>query len=419
MVKPKLTPEEKKALRLQKKQEKKLQAIERKKQLKRDYLLREIRYSDQTVRKYEQNWRQMLINISLPNIRNELQFAWHNFEHIIDCKDFKISFLMDELRDAQEQYMMNFRNHLQNIENLIDIFYARSEELQNNNQKQVRKLREEMREDIENSKKASSENEEYLKTMLYGMEMQKKNQAQTLQVDFFLKTNELETEKFNSIQRLKGFLEEKYYTTWNDTKNFYNAFKKQTLERRKSHDELKQQDDFLQQVLVKQLKKLDQNFNYLIKLRQNHAEMRREREDMLKQLNKSQKYYENAFTKMRKILKDEQQFDFNKLLIMTTKFNETIKYLTEMRKKGKCILQLNSVCKKLETIQEKILPFPTTSYSKEKKTDDALAIFWQKFGLIEASKYAINEERLVLQKENDELKSKLRELCKCARINEI
>lgn len=55
----KLTPEEKKAIRIQKKAQKKIAKIEKKKQLKRDILTREIKYSYVSLQKYEKEWKQV------------------------------------------------------------------------------------------------------------------------------------------------------------------------------------------------------------------------------------------------------------------------------------------------------------------------------------------------------------------------
>lgn len=134
---PKLSPEEKKKLAAQKRALKKQQQIEKKKQLKRDVLTRELQYSDLTVRRHEKEWKKMLIQISLPEMKNELLLAWHNFERIIDCKDFVISLLMDEIREAEEQYMMNCKNHIEHIDKMIDLFRETMEEMHSNYDREV------------------------------------------------------------------------------------------------------------------------------------------------------------------------------------------------------------------------------------------------------------------------------------------
>lgn len=140
MPKPKLTLEEKKAAKAAKKAEKKQKLIEKKQQIKRDHLGREVKYGTLTLKKHEHQWRLMLINISLPKMKEDLEFAWHIFERIIDCKDFTISLLMDEIRDAEQQYVMNNRNHMEHIDQLIDLFHIQLEELYAENEKQVNRF---------------------------------------------------------------------------------------------------------------------------------------------------------------------------------------------------------------------------------------------------------------------------------------
>ncbi|CAH1967116.1 unnamed protein product [Acanthoscelides obtectus] len=137
-----VTPEEKKALKAEKKAEKKRKATEKKKQLKRDVLTRELKYSAVTYQRHEKEWRQLLIEKALPGMRDDLEFAWNNFERVIDCKDFTISLLMDEIRDAEQQYMLNYKNHVEHIDKLIDMFRERLEELAADNEHQLTKLQE-------------------------------------------------------------------------------------------------------------------------------------------------------------------------------------------------------------------------------------------------------------------------------------
>lgn len=65
--KPTLTPEEKKALKAEKKAQKKLAAQEKKKQLKRDVISREIKYSNVTLKKYEKEWKEVIYTCLINN----------------------------------------------------------------------------------------------------------------------------------------------------------------------------------------------------------------------------------------------------------------------------------------------------------------------------------------------------------------
>lgn len=80
----------------------------------------------------------MLIRIALPQIRDDLLFAWQNFERTVDCKDFTISLLMDELKYAEYQYSMNFKNHVENIDRFIDMYHERLEEIKSDHDMMVK-----------------------------------------------------------------------------------------------------------------------------------------------------------------------------------------------------------------------------------------------------------------------------------------
>lgn len=66
MPKPKLTPEERKELRRQKKAEKKRLAALKKRQQKVDHLEREVKYGNLTIKRHEKSWREMLLKIAVP-----------------------------------------------------------------------------------------------------------------------------------------------------------------------------------------------------------------------------------------------------------------------------------------------------------------------------------------------------------------
>lgn len=132
-----LTPEERKQLRALKKAEKKQRQQEKKKQLKRELLDREIRYGAVTLKRQEKNWRQLLIGIKVPEMRKELEFAWHHFERLVDCKDFAISLLLDELDKAHGQYFLNLKTHSEHIDQLLQMFGEQVQQLQQDYNNQV------------------------------------------------------------------------------------------------------------------------------------------------------------------------------------------------------------------------------------------------------------------------------------------
>ncbi|KAJ8944689.1 hypothetical protein NQ318_015897 [Aromia moschata] len=445
--KVKLTPEEKKALKLAKKEEKKRQKIEKAKQLKRDYLGREVKYGDLTLKGHEKEWRQMLINLALPKMREDLEFAWHNFERVIDCKNFTISLLMDEIKYAEDQYVMNNRNHIENIDRLIDIFQERIEELQEDYDDEVHLLKtphnSEIHFRLESCKKRgeeevkeiilqTEEDENYIKTMSHILDVERKVQKQNVRAEYFSKLEEEQRKYAYIIKLKKGLLEKTFQDIMKDTVQFLHHYERQTKTRSKEHDELKGQDDAMQELLVGQLEKIRQGCEYIKILRVKLNDSQKLLSRKLKDIQDEHDLFAYAFSALKQRLELDRKTDLQQLITLTVNYNDTMENLDKLKAKVESILQLSAVCRKLETQKEKVKPFPMTGCDP-KSVDDRVSrssiipsgeveeeqflscmeLFWQRVAQADSSRYAINEEREFLKTQNELLKYKLYQYCQC------
>lgn len=421
---PKLTPEEKKLLRAQKKAEKKRAAAERQRQLKFDYLGREVKYGNLTVRRYEKKWKNMLMEISVSHMRDELQYAWHNFERVIDAKDFTISLLLDEIRDAEEQYLVNLRRHNENIDRLINMFHDKLQEMREDNHRDVQELQTTAAAEADIIKAAAGDGENYLKTMLYGLEMESKAQVKQVRGLYLSRIDEEEKKYADLIQALKSGLENRLEQLWNITQDFIKGHQRRTSTRQKDYTALKQQDDALQVILAEQLLKIKKLYDLIKVLRQRYAEIERTQQNVIDDLTLEKNYFNNIFFTLKLRLEADTSVDKKHLVLLTEKSNEIVDALGEYRKKGKWILTLGAVFRELETLQEKILPYPLPPIAKqvsksvpdltasEFDTDD-LYLFWHRVGEADALRYSMNEEKEFLICDNELLRRKIHYFCQC------
>lgn len=422
--KPKLTPEEKKALKAQKAAEKKRLAELKRRQLRHDHLSREIQFGELTRKRYEKKWKEMLVKISLPRMRSDLQFAWHNFERIIDSKDFTISLLMDEIKAAEEQYMLNLRCHSENIDSLITRFRDRLTELRQDSEGQIEAMRASAEEEIEEIKETAAQSEDYLKTMLFGLEMAKKEQEKLVRGDYLSKIDE-ETSKYGDIiQHLRAGLERTFTKLWDDEKDFLKNYTAQTEERRKAYIMLSQQDANLQKICYEQHMKLQNMQECIKKLKQQYADLQEAEGQKISDLMQERQYFADAFWTLRTRLAADRALDGTNLQILAVESNEATTFLEKTLKKGERLLELAAVCRKLETQEEKILPFPLRSSTDilaahsdikidEYKNTSDLYLFWRRVAQTDAVRHSINEEREFLKRENKILKMKIHGYCQC------
>ncbi|KAJ8944690.1 hypothetical protein NQ318_015898 [Aromia moschata] len=400
---PKLTPEEKKALKAAKKEEKKRQKIEQDKQVNRDYLGREVKYGQLTLKRHKREWRQMLVNLALPKMREDLEFAWHNFERVVDCKNFTISLLMDELKEAEDSYMLNAKNQVECIDKLIGLFNERIEELQADYENEIVKFQEQHEQYCEQLRLSAEDEENHIKTVQYMLEVAMKEATQNIRTDYFSKQSSVENKYVLNMKVTKGTLEKKLQNIMKEAVKFFHSYSVRIEQIKMKHDELKSQDDPIQELLLTQLEKIRKACEYLKVLRVKLNDSQEVLGQKLKEAHHENDFFSNTFSLLKTRLEIDRKKDMQQLICLTVNFNKTFDYLKSLQGKVENILQLSAVCRKLETEKEKVVPFPVTIQRILSDPDDkdegpkeflpSMDLFWQRVAQVEASRYALNEEK--------------------------
>jgi hypothetical protein len=85
-----LNDKEKKTTRLARmKERKRREAKERAEVLRKERLMREIKLGTLNTKRYRTLWREMMMRVKMPQIVEDVEVAWHNFERALDIKDYR------------------------------------------------------------------------------------------------------------------------------------------------------------------------------------------------------------------------------------------------------------------------------------------------------------------------------------------
>lgn len=429
MEKVKLTPEEKKALKrkmkLEKKKEKKRLALEKKMQVKIDYLERELKYGELTTAKREKDWKSMLMKISGEKMRKDLDYAWHNFERVIDAKDFTISLLLDEIKQSEEQNLYRTRGHVENIDKLMQIYRDRLFELKNDYDREIDEMIKDARKENDNLNANYKDSESFIKMMLAGLQDAKERFFKNTMGDYIARLNE-ESERFNDITALmKTLLQIQLENVWSKINWFLNMFNKRVKSRLNAHDKYNEADQQVHQLINEQKIKIEQSYQQLQKLKNRHNNIVHYETNRKDELLKERKFYADRFETLKKQLRFEMATDNKNLTLLSIQSNSIIDFLREIERKAERILGTGAVCRKYETQTEKVLPFPQEAPAQnpnphlrvlQKEFEfnlDDLSHFWQRVAQADAVRYSMQEEIVCLNKQNDALKTKIHEYCEC------
>jgi len=418
--KPKLTPEERKKRAIAAKAEKKRTAEERKRQIKFDELSREIKYGNLNVKRYEKKWKTMLLDIALPEMRKDLIYAWYNFERVIDAKDYKISLILDEIQDAEEQYLMNIRSHSEEIDKFVNLFNDQMTELKIDNEMVIQYLKDFAEQEAVRLKKTQAEEESFLNMMLFGLEMKLKEQEQYIRCEYYSRMEDEIGKNDDIITKLKMDIHEECEKLWMRMQNFFKDYNKARNARNKEYKLLKNQDEQVTKLINNQMMKIHNLGKTIKSLKEKQIYLINTEGKRVRDLLDKRTLYADNFWKLKTQLEKEISIDAKHLMLFTVESNMLIEDLKKIQRKGEQILQFAGMCRKYETEAEKIMPFPMLSkiipnekYSVEKLNIADLTLFWKRIAQTDSCRYGLYSERKCLKMENDKIRRKIHEYCQC------
>lgn len=285
----------------------------------------------------------------------------------------------------------------------------------------MKQLQAEQEKNTKQLETASKEEEDYLKTILFILQLEMKEVKRTRHAEYFSKLEEQDTKQGQLIQRMKGLLEQVHQKMWTDTVQFLNDYKTKISERKKQHNELKNEDDKLQKIIKKQLEQIRKSHNTIRDLKLKKMDLEKFLERKVADLQSEFDFFTWVFESLKIKLNKDRQVDFEKLSHLTVHYNEVINYLNSLEEKGKHILHVSAVCRKLETLEEKVLPFPVNFVNEMSRPSlhdvkdymEDLELFWQRVGKADTLRFAVNEEREFLITENEILKRRIHNYCQC------
>lgn len=136
--KPRLTKEERKARKLEKKRLKALKKLENEKQLIKNQLDRELKYSKKNYEKVTRDWLKFFNQIKSSELKRNLEVScswflilillyvnnydqetWAEFNHISDRKDNYIQMMIDDRMELEEKFQWDGEKHLELVNYLM------------------------------------------------------------------------------------------------------------------------------------------------------------------------------------------------------------------------------------------------------------------------------------------------------------
>lgn len=407
-------------------------------QFLKDKMSKEERSSHFNLHKLDHQWRNIMREAKSYELKKDIEILSQTFERVIDRKDAVIKSLTKDLAEAEEQYSMAFRSHLCNIDRLIDLQKERLATLEQEFADELEIIREEF--DTERAMLLEQHNKEMndIADILFAMEQNFQEKENDAKAEFQSMRDEIKNKNLEDKHALRVSLEMKVDELWQQFRQALQSYNETTEERKTAFEALKVKDEKSAMEIEQQMRKLQRISDQIAQLKAKLAANAKECEERNKYLKEEREkmlaHFQDLKAQMNKIRDTERE----KLTKLTLESSAALKELKRQKDKGEQILRLAEVCRKLETEEEKVLPFYASSLTNDEQEDVQMAIletpseplaavmheytslenFWKRYNKVYLEKLALEKERQMMMGENSQLRTLLKQYLDGISVND-
>lgn len=400
----------------------------------KDKLEKEEKYSRLNNRKLIEKWRTIMRQTKSAELKREIQILSQTFERIMDRKDAVIQQFAKDLEESEEQNRVATRAHQRNVQKLIELQNASVNDLQDRFTYQLDEERAKFKKDWE-----AFDNKKMFKvhdfdTILCAMEQTNIDMTNDIRQEFQSMRDELKNRTQDDKHALRISLEAAVENLWKQFQTAQKHYNESTQERRKEFEKLQMKDQKSSFEIEQQMKKLAKIQENINSLRQRMTANTKEYEEKHSGLKQNKETLLTHFRNLKQEMNKKREADRQVLTKLTLESNTALKRCKMVESKASSILKLGEMCRKLETEEEKVLPFgvvpPTPRTEAEdddikKKSDltdvvsdyEQLDGFWRRYNKVQLDKLALESEKSSLENENMTLRNVLRQYLDGVSVN--
>jgi len=364
--------------------------------------------------KIRTRWREIMKQAKTKELTGQIESLQQIHDRHIDAKNAAIKALQKDLDEAQEQYSTALQSHVMNVDTLLDLHQTALATLQKQFEDDISSL--EMEFDTERIKLQTVHAKE--KTDILGImfrmdqefqdaESDAKHEFSSIKDD--VKNKNLEEKHALRIQ-LEGTVEE----LWRQFQGALTQYTSSTEERKRQFEELKQKDQKNAKDIETQMKKLMKLQETTVQYKTKFANNVRDFEDRNKGLREDKETIQRKYSALKDRMIMFREMESRKLTDMAILSNFVLKELQKKVQKAERILRIAEMNRKLETEEEKILPFykesvhPTEDEAQISplipKEFKGLDQFHKRYNKVMLDRMALGQQREKLKEENTQLR---------------
>jgi len=335
-------------------------------------LAQEEKYSKLNNKKLVEKWRAIMRQAKSAELKKEIVILSQTFERIMDRKSAVIQQLAKDLEESEEQNRMATRAHQSNLGQLMEIQKSLVDDLENRFDQQLGENKEIFSRDTDAFVEKTKKSDEDFDTLNCALEQTNINLSGKIQEHFQSLRDELKNQTLEEKHSLRIHLEGAVENLWKQFQAAQKQYNESTHERRKEFEKLQRKDQKSSKEIEDQMNKLSKIQENINLLKQKMADNAKEYDEKHLGLKQNKESLDVHFRSMKKGMNKLRDQNRQKLTKLTLQSEESIKKCEQVQNKAADILKIGEMCRKLETEEEKVLPFgtvPPTPRTKEEEEE--------------------------------------------------
>ncbi|KAM6365014.1 dynein regulatory complex subunit 2 [Pluvialis apricaria] len=397
-------------------------------QFLKDKLAKEKRSSTLNLHKLSTQWRAVLRETKDKELCQDIEILSQTFARVMDCKDSVIESLAIDVEEAEEQHSQAVRNHLHNVDRLLQLQCCRLTCLEEGYGAQLEALKMEFEAERRTILEQHEQESCYLRDVALAAEQSYAQNDHETTLNFQSAWDDIKNKSLQEKQYSRTQLGGKVEVLWEQFQRTVQSYTEAT-EHQIAFEALKQKVKKSSRDIEMHAKKLQKLQDLVTATKGQITAHLRESEEQNRHMREKKERLLRQLQELRSEMNQARAKAFSSLAGLTVQSSAALKMLVQVVQKGQHVLRLAEMCRRLETEEEKVLPFYPSSLPEGEQQDAqqvleempveplaqalwdyvGLERFWQRFNKAKLEEQVLERERAALNQRNGHLRELLRQ----------
>ncbi|KAL1115867.1 hypothetical protein AAG570_006156 [Ranatra chinensis] len=324
--------------------------------IKREDLARELRLRGANRLEVDGSLKKLIRSMNYHWVKDEMRYRWAEFERQLDMKDWRISQLLKSLLMMDTHLELSRQHMMELMDTITGTYFEQASDVHRTYVVRRRKLVGDRNAEASHYVNRCRTQRDTVEALLEAARGDNKTRIAEVRRDLErleeYQTRRYETDLVDYSMEFNLRMEQ----TWDDHRRHFDDYKRSTEDKRKLYVQLRKKDEKDTEVIERLATKIS-TLNETIAQHREHMVKTRETNKKIKDLRTERERFSKSYDIIRQRIKKSCEHDYRQMTVLTTHANVTIQKLEGLKSKAEEVLKVVTMCRKLETVEEKVLPF--------------------------------------------------------------